>query len=548
LALEPNSRQKNLFNFEQQIFNAIIEMTLPELIQRIEAAPNSTKEDLRVGVFLFNLGLSFKTANKKIKDKSQKDIGEIDLIFIDEEEDILFLIEVSNQTDKTSQKINHFFSKWANETNIQSLKKQFAITQKRVYKLNFDIVHRKGESSASLNHVLEDASNKMISIEDLKYFEGTFNAIGKWARNDLYSYLDIKPRSIHEDIPAIAFYIGNQRAFVYADHVSNILKYSYVYRRRKNDIGYQRMVQQGRVGSISKAIRKSTTLTFPNSIILNSNCILTSEKFTKEQCPASLKMKIPKTFCNFRIIDGQHRLLGFSKIGDFKRSEFLLPVVIFENLEQSKEVQTFIEINHKQKKLDSNLILTLKKDFDWKPSDEEYFEKISVLIAQKLNRNSELRQNIFFGYADEKKGKKITVATLHSVIKKNNLIGINTHLFQKNPSDIETPYLKIREVFSFIGIYFKQGKSFFFTNKGLRILFRILQMFEKNKQNDNIGLPMEELIKDLSKLFKTINFLKALEKFYGEGGARAATEKIINSLKRRTKYKSFETDLRKIGI
>ena len=521
--------------------------TLGQVVQKIKNAKNSTNEDVSVGTLLFNLGLDFITAGKEIKDDKGKLIGEIDLIFADDEEDILFLIEVSKKEKNTSQKIDHFLSKWSNDNNIKLLKKSLQKTQKRIYKLNFDLSSKTGEKSSSLNHVLEDTSNKVISKGDLHYFEETYRAIGKWARNDLYSFLEIKPKSLHTTIPAIVFYIGDHRAFIYADRVNNILKYSYVYRRRQSDIGYQRMVQQSRIGSIAKTIRKSKTITFPNSIILNSKSVLTTKTFKRDECPTSVDIHIPKTFCNFRIIDGQHRLMGFAKMGDFKRDEYILPIVILEDLTQAKEVQTFIEINHKQKKLDSNLILTLKKDFDWQVEDEEYFEKISVLVAQKLNSNSELKGNIYFGYADEKRGNKITVTTLHSVIKKNNLTGIKTHLYQKTTGDVETPYRKIKEAFSIIATHFKQNNHFFSSNKGLRILFRILQLFEKNKLNGNIDLTIDDLIKHLRELFKKNNLLALIDEYYGEGGARAATEKVIEELKNHSvKYASFEADLRKI--
>ncbi len=522
-------------------------LSLEQVVQKIKNVKNSTTEDIAVGTLLFNLGLEFITAGKEIKDDKGKLIGEIDLIFIDEEEDILFVIEVSKKEKNASQKIDHFLSKWSNDTNIKYLKKRLQKTQKRIHKINFDLSSKNEIKSSSLNHILENPTNKIISKSDLRYFEETYKAIGKWARNDLYSFLEIKPKSLHTLIPAIVFYIGDHRAFIYADYVGNILKYSYVSRRRQSDIGYQRMVQQSRVGSIAKTIRKNKTITFPNSIILNSKSLLTTKTFKREDCPTSVDIHIPKTFCNFRIIDGQHRIMGFAKMGDYKRDEYILPIVILEDLTQAKEVQTFIEINHKQKKLDSNLILTLKKDFDWQVEDVEYFEKISVLVAQKLNANSELKGNVYFGYADEKKGNKITVTTLHSVIKKNNLTGIKTHLYQQNVSDIETPYRRIKDVFSIIAKYFKQNNHFFFSNMGLRILFRILQLFEKNTLSGNIALSIDEVIKHLYELFRKNNLLAMIDEHYGEGGARAATEKVIEELKKHSnKYDLFETDLRKI--
>src|SRR5689334_2473088 len=190
-------------------------MTLQELIKKIQDTPNSTKEDIRVGALLFNFGLEFRGSGKKIRDEKGGLVGEIDLLFIDKEEDILFLVEVSAKEDKTSAKVNHFFSKWGDTNNIKILKNQLSLTQGRVYRINFDVVNRGKSEKASLNHVLKNPLNKLIQLNDLEYFEETFKAIGTWARNDLYSYLEIKPRGGSVITPAIVFYIGDRRAFIY---------------------------------------------------------------------------------------------------------------------------------------------------------------------------------------------------------------------------------------------------------------------------------------------------------------------------------------------
>jgi DGQHR domain-containing protein len=523
-------------------------MTEKELIKRLEKVPNITSEDKKVGIFFNNLNLTFHGGGVNLFNSLNKKIGEIDLIFSDDEENILFLVEVSKQKKATSQKIDHFLSKWSDKNNLTLLKKKLNIRYKTIFKLYFDWSNKDETNvSASLDHTLKDKTNLVIYKDDYRYFEQTLNTIGLWAKNDFYNFLDVIPRNLHSEIEAIGFYIGDNKAFVYADEVDNILKYSYVFRRRKNLIGYQRMVEEKRVNVIAKTIEKHNTITFPNSIILNSHKKLTSEKFEIEDCPIVLKINIPQGFCSCRIIDGQHRLMGFSKTGKYVRQDFLLPVVIFENLDAAKEIETFIEINHKQKKLDSNLILLLKRDSNWNVTDVEYFEKISVIIAEKLNKTSELKDNIYFGYAGEAKGKKITISTLHSLIKKNNFTGLNEPLFQKNNSDEITPYLKIKEILSFVGNHFKNKKGFFLSNVGLRILFRFVQIFERNRIRGNISISMEDAIKEISKLFKTKALEDEIKNYYGEGGALAASDLIIEKLKEASdNYENMETDLRRL--
>lgn len=528
-------------------------MNLKEIIERIKSNKQHTSQEVEVATLLFNLGLKFIFSNKKITDKNNGDIGEIDLCFLDEIENILFIIEVAKQNKNTSQKVDHFFSKWTDKNNLKILYSKHNLTPKKTYKINFDLFQRKDEDNfknkASLKHILNDY-NILIGLTDFQYFNKTQLIIDKWAKNDFFNYLEINANSGFIEISAIAFYTGKEKAYVYADKVSNILRYSYISRRRDKENGYQRMVEQGRIGSILKTIKKGTTITFPNSIILNSTSTLNEIKMEVDENPQVVKIKIPNGFCSFRVIDGQHRLMGFAKMGDLTRNDYSIPVVILENLEKSKEIQTFIEINHKQKRLDSNLILSLKADFNWdiNINGNEYFEKISVLIARELNKNSELKGGVFFGYADEKKGNKVTVTTLHSAIKRNNFTGLITHFYQTDNKDFNTPYLKIKELLSTTAKIFKNEKNVFLTNKGIRILFRYIHILLKNQLKETIvNKSLEDNLKDLYNSFNNQSVSKSLEEYYGEGGANKAVEMLIQQLKENNDdYIDFEADLRKL--
>jgi len=63
------------------------------------------------------------------------------------------------------------------------------------------------------------------------------------------------------------------------------------------------------------------------------------------------------------------------------------------------ELKMFIDINSKQKKVDSNLVFLLKKEFLWTPNDKEYYEKIAVLVVLDLDIKGPLKNKIYFGTA-----------------------------------------------------------------------------------------------------------------------------------------------------
>jgi DGQHR domain-containing protein len=58
----------------------------------------------------------------------------------------------------------------------------------------------------------------------------------------------------------------------------------------------------------------------------------------------------------FLIIDGQHRVFGFSKA----RTAIRVPVVIYDNLTKEQEARLFIDINTKQKPVPKELLLAIK--------------------------------------------------------------------------------------------------------------------------------------------------------------------------------------------
>jgi DGQHR domain-containing protein len=512
-----------------------------------------------VGNLLVDIGLELIACGNnetKIK-KDGKDIGQIDLVLKDEDVERYFWVEVSTQKRDSSNKINSFFSKWSDSKNIKLIKSKFSISPRyRIHKIFFELIGNK-EISDSVKHNLDDQNNSILLNYDLNYFVDALGKIGKWAKNDFFSFLKIKPLNPRtlSNIDAIQYFIGDIRAYLYLDRVDRMLKYCYIFRRVKDEKGYQRILDKGRIGAIAKKIKSGNLLAFPNTILIsyNDNSTLCDNPGTIEDCPKLVKIKTPDYYCACRIIDGQHRLLGFANLDIMRQESHYLPVIILEAVPQDKEMKTFIDINSTQKKIDRNLILTLEADFDWDKAinEKEYYEKQAVEVVKKLNKSSSLKEKIFIPDAMEERKNKITLNTLVSAIIGNNFIGGKLHIFQKQDNDIDTPYQKIRDIFSLIKQhlpeYSKDVNSFLLSNKGLRMLFRFIQIYERNKIKENVTCTVEELIKDLKNIFDN-SFIKKLDDYYGEGGANKAASEVFSILKRRNRerYENLKSDLRAI--
>ena len=103
---------------------------------------------------------------------------------------------------------------------------------------------------------------------------------------------------------------------------------------------------------------------------------------------------------DLRIVDGQHRVEALKKVREEYPQrysvikDYELPVVVLEQVPQNVEVDTFININKKAKKVDTSLAYILKKKISDKPQDMAMSkaEYIAVEVAQLLN-NEDVDKN-----------------------------------------------------------------------------------------------------------------------------------------------------------
>ncbi|MGD0597641.1 MAG: DGQHR domain-containing protein [Sedimentisphaerales bacterium] len=513
-----------------------------------------------LGNLLIDLGLELVACgNEDIIKKNGRDIAQVDLLFKDKNVKTMFLIETSKQQRDRGEKANYFFSRLEKQETKTLIYGKYGVPDTyKALRIYFDL---SGKPDCPLDNIVisPEKQNYWLTSYDFEYFCDARDKIGRWARNDLYSFLGvIPPNKTTVEKDAIQFYLGdNVRAYAYVDTAKNLLEYCYIFRRKREDAGYQRMLDKGRIGDIARKIEHRNIFTFPNSILLScpDGDQLCVNPLSRSDCPRTVKINIPSHFSACRVIDGQHRLLGFSKVDEIYQEQNFIPVVTIENIDQHKEMKTFIEINSGQKKIDRNLILVLQADFDWDPQQnpKEYVEKQAVQVVKNLNESngSPLRKKVFIPEALAKKKGKITLNTLVSAILNNNFIGGKYHLYQHDTNDIDTPYQKLREVFILARKTFPEYASdidgFLLTNKGLRILFRLLQVYERNVMANNVKMELKEFFEDLKNVIDD-KVIEKLKDFYGEGGVNKAVQEIQRVLKKYNKvtYEDFESDLRKL--
>jgi len=515
-------------------FIPFISMDFIEAQKQITNIQNESEKN--VAELLLNLGFDFIASNSIVNITEGQRIGEIDLLFTFE--DYLFIIEVSKDRHSGNSKKITFFTKWEDRGNLSVVHRQYQLRHRKAIRVYFDLSAASPENpSAELQRITQDGKNNKVAYkDDFEYFLNCYTKIGEWAKNDLLDWLDYEEGKKSQDIQAFQYYIGDVPVFCFISRVDDLLRTCYVSRRRTKDLGYQRTLKEHRLNDISNSIKKGEGLLFPNSILINVPNMV-QHMLPPEQCPALLTIHFPSSYNSCRIIDGQHRLLGFSNLPKETQQTYHLPVISLQEYDRDKEIKTFVDINSKQQRIDGNLILLLKADLDWPQEAKEFKQKIAVQVVQELNR-SYFKDRIYFGMANELRGEKITLTTLVSAMVHNKLV----------KESVNDTLKKLKEVFfclqQYLPDYSFRARTYFGQNRGITVLFRLLYLIQRNAQSNRMNVSKEIFFSDLSTIFDT-DFVVILDKYYGEGGANDAASHLINRLKESYpgKYARMETNL-----
>jgi DGQHR domain-containing protein len=115
--------------------------------------------------------------------------------------------------------------------------------------------------------------------------------------------------------------------------------------------GFQRLLDRDRARSIADYVDKGFG-SIPNSIVLSAQ----SEAHLRV-IGRGKTLEFRDTPRAFLVIDGQHRVYGFS----LAKTSLRVPVVIYNALSRADECRLFIDINTKQRPVPNELLLDIKK-------------------------------------------------------------------------------------------------------------------------------------------------------------------------------------------
>ena len=230
---------------------------------------------------------------------------------------------------------------------------------------------------------------RVITERELRYYAQIADHLGKAARYQfLAEFLKDQqiPELANKKVGAVKGRLGGKPFFCFVTTPRHLLKISFVNHRSLNDPEgaptYQRLVSRSRMRDIGDFIKSGGY--FPNNLIINFTRSVRFEKVTDDATTGVVfgHLYLPDRYRSAWIIDGQHRLYGFSPIDD-KYLDQNIVVVAFETLPKAEEANLFVTINHEQKSVPKHLLDDLEGELKWGSSVPS--ERIGAIAARLIN-------------------------------------------------------------------------------------------------------------------------------------------------------------------
>lgn len=230
---------------------------------------------------------------------------------------------------------------------------------------------------------------KIVTERELRYYLQIADHLGKAAR---YQFLAefLKGQEIPElsgrKVPALRGKLGGHKFYAFLTRPRDLLKIAFVNHRSLNDPEgaptYQRIVSRSRIREIGKFIAGGGF--FPTNILINFTRNVRFDMLSTDS-KADIHfgtLYLPDRYRSAWVIDGQHRLYGFSPIDDSHLDDNII-VVAFERLAQVEEANLFVTINHEQKTVPKHLLDDLEGELKWGSSIPS--ERIGSIASRLIN-------------------------------------------------------------------------------------------------------------------------------------------------------------------
>ncbi|MES2767004.1 MAG: DGQHR domain-containing protein [Bacteroidota bacterium] len=288
----------------------------------------------------------------------------------------------------------------------------------------------------------------------------------------------------------------NNKTFYITILPSDVLEQVSFVSRRESDAkkGFQRTLNESRARDIAKYLDELHG-TIPSALILSAQA---NANFTFNKTKSEVEFEINSN--SFMVLDGQHRLYGLITA----TKDYIIPVIIFNKLTTTAEVNLFVDINTNQKGVPATLLLDIKnltgKETKKEERQRDLFDRLS-------------KDSVLAGLLSAHKSQvgKITKVSFNQA---------TSELFESgffHDKDNETIYKGVKNYLSAAEIVFIRSKSekAKLTNSILfRALFAIFNEIVDKALKDYGDLRIESLVNTLDPISRV-----AFESYTGTSNA-----------------------------
>lgn len=342
---------------------------------------------------------------------------------------------------------------------MEGLRKSIlALFPKSKYKFKFILATKNLSISDEDLIRLEKLKGVHLNEGNIDYFFQLHSQLGEASRyqflGNLFEGQEIP--EMENKIPAVRGKMGGHTYYSFATEPEKLLKIGYVLHRNKANINmmptYQRLIKKSRLKAVGEFIENGGY--FPNSIVISIDAKNCNFDPANTQVSSTISdvgiLHLPKKYKSAYIIDGQHRLYGYSN--SEYRNKNTIPVVAFVNLSREEQVQLFMQINENQKSVSKDLRNTLNADLLWTSPNYDDQQKalcsrISIYLGE--DRNSALYDKISIG----EDSKTITLQAISNALKRSMFLGkVSKSKIEKiglfYNGDIDFAYDRLKEFLS----------------------------------------------------------------------------------------------------
>lgn len=442
-----------------------------------------------------NIGRSFQievTSNKRVTVTKQVDVFAYD-------HETIIVAECKSCEKRTKRQLQKDIGDFtANQKPIANTLRRFlgaGFKQKIIW---FFVTKNVEWSQPDLARA-EEANIKVVTEKDLFYYKEIAKRIGKAARYQFHAEFlaNIKVSALERKVFAMRTKLGAHRAYTFFASAETILPIAFVNHRDLRDPNaapsYQRLIHRPRLKDIAGYLGNGGF--FPNAIILNFKKRVRFDLLKPEDefgiTPGELTL--PDSYKSAWIIDGQHRLYGYTELGEDERGSHL-PFLAFENISISDETKIFADINSKQKSVSKKLLDEITGEIKLDSADKREQLRAIASRAFDLMRDDEdgpLGDKVAGAEIKRGDGSILTIPYLVDATIQSGLLGrINTSAgattYMQGPLLWDDPREAITGLGELLSAYFdlfrvanshrwnsaKAGK--FATNVGAAALIRLL--------------------------------------------------------------------------